>query len=79
MENSKNMEPIKGKFVQRFWRFTIWKSIGGFTGLVFRTESLTGSVNVDQIRKELNEKFSSDQYTVIEHQWDVIQIENGKF
>ena len=69
------MEAIQGKFLQRFWRF----SVGGKNFVGFRTESLTDASNVDEIRKELKEKFPAENgYSVIETQWDVIIQEEKK-
>ncbi len=70
-----NNEPIKGKTIQRFWRFTVTKDLGVLgTDWLFRTDPLTESCNVDKVREELNVKFS-EGYTVTETQWDVILIE----
>ncbi len=67
------MEEIKGDFVQKFWRFTIMKKVGDELCFLFRTESLTVSVDVDKIRKELLDKFK-DGYVVSETQWNIIKV-----
>ncbi len=67
----KKVEPVKENHIQDFYKWTVFKKVkitGGevFNDYLFSTEDTTTSMNIENIRNELNLKFPSSEYKVVE-------------